>query len=294
MDVYAQYRFLDPTIFGTSFSQFKGLYENVDIERTKHVNYTVLDRKEPYKNLGHLREKMFSIAFSMESDVKLPPVTRLVKRFQLSQKASAIYKQIKEEGALTYGENEVLEVNNVLTKIIRLQQVTSGYLALENLETKERRLKRIDKSRLEVLEGLLEGIARTEGVIVFAKFKKDLEGIHGLCDKMGIKYSELSGRENTLAEWKAGTSEVLGIQYKAGSEGITLVRARYCIYYSLTHSLSLYQQSLKRVHRPGQTRPVTYYHIVGQIPGIKTIDEDIVNCLKRKKNIIHDIMKKEG
>jgi SNF2 family DNA or RNA helicase len=49
---------------------------------------------------------------------------------------------------------------------------------------------------------------------------------------------------------------------QAGSEGISLVRARYAVYYSTGFSLGLYLQSRARLHRPGQTRPVVYYHLV--------------------------------
>jgi len=294
MDVYAQYRFLDPTIFGTSITRMRARYENVDLARSSKVMYTILDKNEPYIHLDELRKKMFSIAFQMDSTVKLPPTTSVIRSFFLSSKTEQLYRNLYKDGAIQYSEIEVLETSNVVSKIIRLQQLTSGYLALENLETKEKRLQPISKSRLDLLEGLLDEIPQSEPVVIFAKFTKDLKGIQGLCESKGIKYSELSGKADQQAEWKAGKTQVLGVQYQSGSESVSFTRARYCIYYSLTHSLSLFYQSKKRVHRPGQKHPVTYYYLVGKIKGKKTIDEDILDCLKRKQDIIQYVMKKTG
>ena len=128
---------------------------------------------------------------------------------------------------------------------------------------------------------------------MLAKFKKDLYSIRKVAERMGKSYSELSGREDTLQEWMKGKTQVIGVQITSGAESIDLTRARYCIYYSLTHSLASYEQSLKRCHRPGQTRPVTYMRIIAKSNRVKTtIDEDIVYCLDRKKSVVEYLMKK--
>ena len=75
---------------------------------------------------------------------------------------------------------------------------------------------------------------------------------------------ELSGSRHELEEWQDGAGQVLAVQIQAGGLGVDLTRAAYCIYYSLGFSLSEYEQSLARVHRPGQTRPVAYYHLIAE------------------------------
>jgi SNF2 family DNA or RNA helicase len=57
-DVYAQYRFLDHCIFGTNFKNFCQEYQNIDVFRSSASGYTILDKKNPYKNLDKLKEKM--------------------------------------------------------------------------------------------------------------------------------------------------------------------------------------------------------------------------------------------
>lgn len=292
IDVYAQYRFLDPSIFGLNFGRFREEYENIDVEMTTRIGFRILDKKNPYKNLDQLREKMFSCAFYIESSVQLPEQTFLRYDFILSKKTQKLYKEFNKEKVLvSKNEEEYMEASNVLSKVLRLQQITSGYITAEDMDTKEKKVYNIDHTRREVLMELLEGVG-DEPVVVFATFKKDLKNIRLACKEIGLTCSELSGRRDTLKEWKKGETQVLAIQYNSGSESIDLTRARYCIYYSLCRRLALYDQSLKRIHRPGQTRPVTYYHMIGQMDKGKSIDEKMYEALQNKKDIVDYVMEK--
>jgi len=290
IDVYAQYRFLDSTVFGTNFDNFKAEYENVDIMKTAKVGYVVLKKDKPYIHLDRLQKKMYSCAFKIDSTVELPPTTSIVTKFEMSPKCQQAYKELKKEGILEFSSG-FIEVSNALTRIIREQQLTSGFAVIEGYTySGETETITVDTSRQEALQELIEGINQDEPVVVFAKFKKDLDAIKSVSKSLGRKYSEVSGRADTLQEWKDGKAKVLGVQYKAGSEGIDLTEARYCIYYSLTHSLMLYAQSLKRTHRPGQEHPVTYYHLVATGKKMTTIDEEIMEALRRKKKVVDYVM----
>jgi len=79
---------------------------------------------------------------------------------------------------------------------------------------------------------------------------------------------------------------VLAVQIRAGAEGVDLTRAAHCVFYSVSHSLGDYEQALARVHRPGQTRSVSYYHIVTR----DTIDQSIYNALSRKASVIESVV----
>lgn len=87
--------------------------------------------------------------------------------------------------------------------------------------------------------------------------------------------------------------DILAVQIQAGGVGIDLTRASYSIYYSVGFSLGDYEQSLARVHRPGQTRNVVYIHLVAE----QTIDEKVYRALSEKKNVVEAVIeesKKEG
>jgi len=72
LDIYAQYRFLDPSIFGTNYNNFKEEYANYE----KHNGgYPVLNKKTPYKNLDILEKKMFSVALTSLYQIRLRKLT---------------------------------------------------------------------------------------------------------------------------------------------------------------------------------------------------------------------------
>lgn len=287
-DVYAQYRFLDRSIFGTNYSNFIARYVNIDVAASAGKKYIVKDHNQPYKNLDELKEKMFSCAFSMPPTFELPKTNSMDFKVKLPEKLSAIYKQIRKEGA-TEVANGYMTVDNILTQAIRLQQVTSGYLALEN-DSGEKWLERISTYRRTALLRYIQGIPESEPIVVFAKFKKDLLAIRKVCERLGCGYSEVSGRENTLSEWKRGNTRVIGVQYGSGSEGINLTRSHICIFYSLEQSLAKYEQAIKRIHRPGQKKPCLYVSFVATSTGVDTVDQKICRSLQQKKNLVDLIM----
>lgn len=283
-DIYAQYRFMAPHIFGTNFHNFKQAYGNWTFSRS---GYPMLMKDNPYKNLEELHDKMFSCAFKMDVELSLPDTQDIRVEFDLSKESQKHYKELVREGALILKEGTVL-TGNILTVATRLQQLTSGYLPLDDGTILD-----IDDSRREALKELLEDIPPEEPIVIFAKYKKDMKNIRKIVKDIGRTSSVLSGTKDTMGKWVEGKTDVLVVQITSGAEGIDLTRARYCIYYTLTHSLAQYLQSRKRVHRPGQTRPVIYYTLISKMKKGKTIDERIAEGLANNQEINDYIMNLE-
>lgn len=293
LDVYAQYRFLDPSIFGTNYTLFKERYQNVDLRRSMAVGYTILDQKQPYKNLDELRERVFSVAFKVPSSVKLPKRNNRIRHFRLSEKASRVYCKMCDDGVIRNGE-WYCEAENALTLQIRKRQIASGFVSTIN-DIEEKKVFHLDDNRKEVLKDILESLDPSEPVVVFAQYTYDLRQIKAACKELGRKYSELSGRQDTEAAWQAGKTSVIGVQFSKGSEAADFTRARYLIYYTMTDRLALYLQSKKRIHRPGQTRPCYYIHLVADLSdGRPTIDSTVLEAVKLKRDIVEYVMEKEG
>lgn len=290
-DIYAQYKFLDPRIFGTNLDAFRERYENPDLKKSANIGHWIVDKNNPYKNMDELHDKMFSCAFKADSSVKLPAQRNIVYKFPISKKAEKAYKELEKEGVLEYKAGDLV-VENILNMSMRKQQILSGFVPVISDEG-EKRYVNIDQSRAETLQELLESLPKDEPVIVFARYTKDLKMVHSVCEKVGRGYSELSGKKDTEPEWQAGKTSVLGVQFSSGSESVDFTRARYCIYYSHTVSLAQYLQSKKRIHRPGQTRSVTYYHLVAQLSKGTSEDEKYIAAYKRKQEVIDYIMKYE-
>lgn len=288
LDIFAQYRFLDPSIFGTTYGEFRELYENIDPILTARIGFPIKNKKNPYKNLDDLKEKMFSCAFYVKSSIVLPEQSDIEYPIIMPKKTQALYKEVVDEGIVELND-KVMEISNVLSLVLRLQQVTSGYASVVN-DDNEKSIVNVDTSKREALKELIEDLPQGEPLVVFATYKKDLKNIKKVCKELKIGYSEVSGSKDTLNSWIKGETQVIGVQYNSGSESIDLTRARYCIYYSLTRRLSLYEQSRKRIHRPGQTRPVIYYHFISKMDKGATIDEKMYEALKLKKDIVDHII----
>jgi SNF2 family DNA or RNA helicase len=122
-------------------------------------------------------------------------------------------------------------------------------------------------------------------VVVFARFKADLQAIGEVAAKLGRRYGELSGgRRDGVTEGGKLTPgvSVLGVQLQAGGVGIDLTASAVAVFYSLDFRLADYLQSRKRVHRPGQTQRVTYVHLLAE----DTIDRAVFGSLRRREDAV--------
>lgn len=288
LDVYAQYRFMNPAVFGTNFDNFKNRYTKLDVRMSMRLGRDVLDKDEPYVNLGELNEKIMSCAFSVDAELDLPPTRDIMVEFDIPQKIEKLYKELKKEGVLEMDEGS-LEIANIMLMVLRLQQLTSGFTQLED-EYGNRRNKTLDDTRQKVLEDLLMDLPEDEPVVIFAKFRHDLNNIRKACENLGRGCSEVSGRCDEFDDWDAGKTSVLIVQIEAGAEGLDFTRAKYAVYYTLTHKLWVYLQSRKRLHRPGQEHPVTYYFLMGKLKQGKSVDEGILESLNRNEDFIQRVM----
>ncbi len=198
--------------------------------------------------------------------------------------AKRAYKELEKE-LITDLRSGAVTATNALTRLLRLQQLTSSAAVIDDQPDEKGRILRqeieVDTSKAEALKDLLEGT--DEPVVVFCVFRYDLATVAKLG---GDEVAELSGRCDELAEWKAGRKRILAVQIASGSEGIDLTRARYSIYTSTGFNLGTYLQSEKRVHRPGQTKPVTYYHIVAR----DTVDEKVLGALRSRRSVVDAIL----
>lgn len=275
LDIWGQYYFLNDTIFGRSFYMFK-------------MHYAIMggyDNREilSFQNMEELHDRMASICFMVKKEdvLDLPDFIDVNLECELSPKAMKIYKEI-EKDFITQVESGIVTAANALVKLLRLQQITSGFLRADDSSEVEN----VDRSKADLLYDLLTDLPNDEPVVIFCNFHSDLNTIREISKKLDRPHSELSGRKNELESWQSGRSNILGVQIRAGGVGIDLTRSRYAIYYSLGFSLGDYEQSRARLHRPGQNRNVTYYHITAK----NTVDKKLYSALKKRKDFIKYVL----
>lgn len=279
LDIFAQYRFLDADIFGWSFVRFRARYAVMGGWQGKQV--------VGYQREAELAERYRRIAYECREDVvSLPETVDTPHHVMLGLTAAIIYDCIADDFWARVESGEVTAAN-ALTRLLRLQQITGGAVGLDMDSTdRERRIEIVDDGKERALAGLLADLPANEPVVVFARFRADLDAIHRAAADVGRSSGELSARRRDLESWQAGESDVLATQIQAGGVGVDMTRARVCVYYSLGFSLGEYLQSRKRVHRPGQTRSVLYAHLIAT----GTIDEQIYRALERRQDVIESVL----
>jgi SNF2 family DNA or RNA helicase len=240
-----------------------------------------------FVNTEEMNEKCYSITYRANADViELPEKHHIERTHELSSPAKKAYIELKRDLCAIIASGQIITAANAMVKVTRLQQICCGHIRTEADDTNESETVQIDTSRAELLEEILEEIGAEEPVVVFCRFRTDLTVVHNAAKNLGYSSSELSGQINTLAQWQDGETQVLAVQIQSGGVGIDLTRARYAIYYSLDFSLGNYEQSLARLHRPGQTRSVTYIHLIAE----GTIDRKIRRAMAQKKDAVEVIL----
>jgi len=282
LDAYGQYRFLDPSIFGSSYTRFRARYAITD------RMFPSLVRK--WINQDDFQEKFHSIAHVCKAaDVlDLPEVIHDTRMVELSPRTKKIYRDL-EKDFVAQVDAGIVTIGNALTKLIRLQQVTSGFVCGTN-DFEEQFTEELDPDKEKLLAELLEDITRP--AVVFCRFRHDLGVVERVAGLLGRQYGELSGRRRDLTPHSEMLPEtqVMGVQIQAGGVGVDLTRACYGIYYSLGYSLGEYLQSLARLHRPGQTQCVRFYHLVAK----GTCDEAVYKALEKREEVVESVMRNLG
>ncbi len=281
LDVYAQARFLDPEVYGPSWTQFRARYAI--------LGGFVGPRGRPvqvvgYKNEDDLARRMATFTIQARTDdvLDLPEAHHIQRNVELSPAGLKHYQEM-ERLFITFVEGAAVTAANALVKLLRLQQITSGFLT-----TEDGKLEQVDTGKEDTLIEILEDLPPGEKVVVFCRFTSDIKAVLKAAEFVGRKAAELSGQVNELEKWKAYPDiTVLAAQIQAGKEGISLVEARYAIYYSIGYSLGDYIQSLARIRRPGQkARRCVYYHLVAK----GTIDVTVYSALAKRKVVVDAVL----
>lgn len=281
LDLYGQFRFLDPSVFGTSFARMRARYADCDpMFPSKVRRWLRQDELAAILNRNSFR-------VTADEVLDLPDALHERVPVFLSPKERKFYDSLEKDMVAAISGGHVV-VSNALTKLLRLQQATGGHSAIETGSGTATVYLDGKPSKRTVFEEWLEDLPAKEPVVVFCRFRSDINDVIEACVSSGRTCSELSGAGNQLAEWQSGETEVIVVQVQSGGVGVDLTRASYCVYYSLGFSLGDYEQSLARLRRPGQKRCVRYYHLVAE----NTVDEEVYKALSLRKDVVNAVLEK--
>jgi len=290
LDLYTQCFFLDPYLLDhASYYSFRTRYA---IMRTANFNGRSVNLVVGYHNLDELAEKLkpFSYRILKDDCLDLPPKTYMKRIIQLTPEQKRVYGQMKSM-ALAELKGKMITTVNVITQLMRLQQITCGHFKADDGS-----MQNIKNNRIAELMDVLEEL---EGkAIIWAHWRHDIDMIVREIEKeypgsVMTYYGDttVEDRQKAIKEIQNPESKVrflVGTPQTAGY-GITLTGASTMIYYSNGYDLEKRQQSEARIDRIGQEKPMTYIDILAE----DTIDEKIVKSLRKKVNIATEIMGEE-
>jgi SNF2 family DNA or RNA helicase len=275
LDAYGQYRFLDDTVFGTRYDVFKRRY-SVEKQISEKVWIVA-----GYINQDEFTEKFHSIAFRVPDDVvDLPELVEHDRFVNLSKPTRKLYDTFEKDMIIEV-DGSTLAAGNILSRRIRLQQITSGYAPLTDAKGIEH-VEDLSQEKTDVLKELVDAADPNKPIVVFARFSEDLRRIRHVAALFGRAYFEQSGKANQWRDWRSSSEPaIIGVQIQSGGSGINLTRAPIAIFYSHGDSLGDYEQAVKRIHRPGQKDRTMIYHIIAR----GTVDVSIRQALRDKSDV---------
>jgi SNF2 family DNA or RNA helicase len=284
-DYYSQYKFLNPAIFGEALWRFRDEYIVAHpVWRNKVIGY---------KNVEQLRNKIFSQASRLrrEDCMDIPEVLDIRREVRMGEQAAKIYQELVARGIANsdLGHADVV-ATNPLTKLLRLQQVTSGFIP-----SAETGLTWLHEAKVQAVLGeLIEPLEDHQKVVIFCRFRpeqgrimQEIQGEYPEVPMRGLNGDTPQDVRRKIQQefgpdsvFRSDMREaVLVAQIDTGSLGVSFAGADMAIITSPTFDASQYWQARDRIWKP--RGKLSIVHIV--VPN--TVDDFILRTLQRKKDM---------
>ena len=267
MDLWAEFKLLD---FGERLGRFITQYRN---------NYFIPDKRNgeiiySYKPMPYAEDaiyrKISDITISMKSTdhLQMPELIASQYEVQLSEDEEQLYEELKSDFILGLPEGEITAAN-AASLTGKLSQLANGAIYDD-----EGNIIEFHDRKLDALEDIIES-ANGKPLLVAYWFKHDLQRIKNHFNVREIKTSK------DIIDWNNGNISVAVIHPASAGHGLNLqLGGSTLIWFGLTWSLELYQQTNARLWRQGQTSgTVVIEHIITK----GTIDERILKALSLKE-----------
>ena len=272
MDLFAEFKVIDG---GERLGRFIGEFRSRYFEEGRRngnivYEYIPMDYAE-----CQIQDKISDITISMKAldYLDMPELISTKKLVRMSEKEKEKYSQFKKEYVLLELDGLEVTAANAASLTNKLVQLSNGAVYSD-----DHTVVPLHEQKLDALEDILES-ANGEPVLVAYWFKHDLARIMGRLEKLKVK-SRVLKTEEDIREWNKGNVPV-GLLHPAGAgHGLNLQKGgHHLVWFGLTWSLELYQQTNARLWRQGQeSETVVIQHIVTE----GTIDEEILKALENK------------
>lgn len=297
LDLWAQFFLLDNgETLGNNFYVFRNKYF-IDKNARWAGQPKYFPDFHPKPNIEQeLSEKIASVSSRvLKSEcLDLPAQVFQVFHVELSKEQSRVYEQMKKE-MIAEIKSGVCMATNALTKVLRLLQIISGHLEVEDMDGNKSLQVFEDIPRLSLLKEILEEHAGRSKIIVWCTFRHNYAEIARVCDELKLPYATLTGETKDRQEQvdyfnNDPSCRVMMSNPQAGGTGTNLIASDLAVYYTRNFSLGDRLQSEARNHRGGSEihKTINVIDIVAK----DTIDEDVLGALLRKENFADNVLNK--
>lgn len=274
MDLWAEFRVLD---LGERLGRYITHYRNEYFLPDKRNGAIIFSYKPQPNAEERIYRRLADMTISMKSTeyLKMPELILNELEINLDEEDQIKYKKFKKEMVMTIQEKEI-DAINAASLSNKLIQLANGSIYDEAKNFYEIHNKKLDK-----LEEIIES-ANGKPVLVAYWFKADKERI-----EKRFKVREIKTADD-IKQWNKGMIDLALIHPASAGHGLNLQSGgSTLVWFSLTWSLELYQQTNARLYRQGQKDTVVIHHLIIK----NTIDEDIIKSLKRKDKTQESLMK---
>ncbi len=273
MDLFAEFKILD---MGKRLGYFIGQYRNTYFKPDK-MNGPIVYSYKPLPNAENaIYEKISDITVSMKANeyLKMPELLTSNYVVELSNSEKKQYDKMKKSLVLEITDGEIT-ASNAASLSNKLCQLSNGAIYDD-----EQNIVEIHDRKLETLEDIIESM-NGKPLLIAYWYRHDLERIKSSFSVREIKTSE------DISDWNDGKIPVALIHPASAGHGLNLQNGgSTLVWFGLTWSLELYQQTNARLYRQGQKNAVVIQHIITK----GTIDEQILKALQKKNKTQADLI----
>lgn len=267
MDLWAEYRLLD---MGERLGKFIGRFRESYFDPDKRNQHMIFSYKPKPGAEEAIYEKISDITISMKGTdyLKLPDLIMNEMSVSLNQKEKETLDVMKRD-LITTIKGEDITASNAAALSNKLLQMANGAVYDDNGSVTQ-----IHDRKLEKLEDIIEA-ANGKPVLIAYWFKHDLLRIQNR-----FKVEVLTSSDS-IKKWNGGKIQIAAIHPASAGHGLNLqAGGSTLVWFGLTWSLELYQQTNARLYRQGQTETVIIHHLIAK----DTMDERVMDALNKKNN----------
>lgn len=302
-DFFAQFKFLDPSVFGTNKSVFDeewldwkkldlgsytGMKPGGQAWQQKVMQQRILKSKAKFKEerMDEFVELIAPYCIRIEkTDVGIIPPVVVTHEIEFGPRHMASYESMKKDSVLQIGNIDIMAPLPA-TRVMKLRQLAAGFIYDEDGELHWLSSKKI-RETIELFESL------PKPVVIFSSFVPEVVRLHRELERLGYAVGMVYGKTRKRDRpglWKAfqrAQLDVLVCQINAGGVGVDLWKANHGIVTSMSYSSIIWDQAKARMDSRDKKKPAEIHVLIAK----KSIDEDLFDLISVKGQTTKSVLR---